>query len=182
MSSHNGEDENVRFTGKNAEEAEDFIHAVNRHAWAAGKQRDYTWMADFAYACFTKKALRWYEDLDEETQNDWRLLKRAILTKYTTPPQSPSIIPSSASASASPTVSVGSAPAAPPPTSTTVQRGRIRMDHGGNGASTYIVIPGASKIAPGGNEIACRQAANVSDACVFEFDTIHRTITLQAGS
>ncbi|KIO16578.1 hypothetical protein M407DRAFT_33772 [Tulasnella calospora MUT 4182] len=100
MSSHNVEDEVVRFTGESADEAEQFIHAVNRRAWAAGKQRDYTWMADFAYACFTKKALRWYEELGEDTQSDWKLLKRAILAKYTTPPQSPSIVPSGASASA----------------------------------------------------------------------------------
>ncbi|KAG8916771.1 hypothetical protein FRC01_002879, partial [Tulasnella sp. 417] len=117
MSSQKGEDDYVPFTGKNAEEAEDFVHAVNRRAWAAGKLDDHTWMAKFAYVCFTKKALRWYEDLDEETRNDWRLLRRAILDKYSTPPQSPSIVPSSALASESP---VRAAPAAAPPTATTV--------------------------------------------------------------
>lgn len=82
----------------------------------------------------------------------------------------------------SPTVLAGSAPAAPPPTLTTVQRGRIRTDRRGNGVNTYIALQGASQIVPGANEVGCTQAVNVSDACAFEFDTIQRTITLQAGS
>ncbi|KAG8948917.1 hypothetical protein FRC00_008404 [Tulasnella sp. 408] len=100
MSSQKGEDEYLTFTGKNAEEAEDFIHAVNRRAWATGKLDDDAWTAKFAYVCFTKKALRWYEELDKETRNDWTLLRQAILAKYATPPLSPSVVPSSAPAAA----------------------------------------------------------------------------------
>ncbi|KAG8916055.1 hypothetical protein FRC01_003406 [Tulasnella sp. 417] len=167
------EEDYVPFTGKNAEEAEDFVHAVNRRAWAAGKLDDHTWMAKFAYVCFTKKALRWYEELDEETRNDWRLLRRAILDKYSTPPQSPSIVPSSTPASESP---VRPAPAAAPPTAKAVRRGRIRIDYQGNRNNAYI-----SEKSSGTSETGCQSADNVSDACTFEIDTIRRTITFQDG-
>lgn len=90
----------LSFAGESAEEAEDFIRAVNKRAWAAGKQNDPAWMAGFAYTCFARMALRWYEELDEQTQTDWKLLKRAILTTYARPQRSGSIVPSNAPASA----------------------------------------------------------------------------------
>ncbi|KAG8907598.1 hypothetical protein FRC01_007639 [Tulasnella sp. 417] len=76
------EDAVLRFTGESAEEAEDFIQAVNKRAYAAGKHKDNAWIADFAYPFFSRKALRWYEDLDEAVQSDWKLLKRAILAEF----------------------------------------------------------------------------------------------------
>ncbi|KAG9041036.1 hypothetical protein FS837_012804 [Tulasnella sp. UAMH 9824] len=133
-------------------------------------------MANFAYVCFTKKALRWYEELDEQTRNDWRLLRGAILAKYTTPPQSPSIIPSSAPASTSLPGSAHHISAAAPPTTSTVRRGRIRIDRQRNGGASYV-----SGKSSGVDETSCNSADNVADASVFEIDTISRTITSQAG-
>ncbi|KAG9048438.1 hypothetical protein FS837_012886 [Tulasnella sp. UAMH 9824] len=89
----------ILFLGESAEEAEDFIFAIKERAYAKGKQKDNVWIADFASICFAKQALRWYEELDEETQSDWKLLRRAILAKYTHAPSSATIIPIAAPAS-----------------------------------------------------------------------------------
>ncbi|KAG9042382.1 hypothetical protein FS837_010949 [Tulasnella sp. UAMH 9824] len=50
-----------------------------------GKQDDNRWIAQYAATCFIKDALRWFEDLDEEVQNDWRLLRKAMLAKWPAP-------------------------------------------------------------------------------------------------
>jgi len=42
-------------------------------------------MADFAATCFVGDALRWYDSLDDEVQENWKLLQRALLTKYPPP-------------------------------------------------------------------------------------------------
>ncbi|KAG8916056.1 hypothetical protein FRC01_003407 [Tulasnella sp. 417] len=133
-------------------------------------------MADFAYACFTKKALRWYEELDEDTQSDWKLFKRAILAKYAKPPQLPSIVPSSAYDVISPSVSIEFTPAAGPPTAVTVHRGRIRVDRQGNDGNGYLI-----RQIIGTTEILAMGSNNRSEASVFELDPIRRTITTQHG-
>ncbi|KAG8911228.1 hypothetical protein FRC01_005834, partial [Tulasnella sp. 417] len=83
----------LRFAGVSAEEAEDFIQAVNKRAYAAGKLEDNAWIAEFANPFFAREALRWYEKLDEGTQKDWRLLKGAILAEWQ---PGPSKVPSGA--------------------------------------------------------------------------------------
>jgi len=52
------------------------------HAYKNEKQEDDRWIAAFVAPCFTKRALRWYEDLDEEIQGSWKLLRRALLDQY----------------------------------------------------------------------------------------------------
>lgn len=88
----------IIFTGESPEEAEDFIFAIKKRAYSKGKQRDNVWITDFVSVCFAKKALRWYERLDEETQNDWKLLRRAILDEYEETSLPSSTVPTSASA------------------------------------------------------------------------------------
>ncbi|KAG9032125.1 hypothetical protein FS837_002797 [Tulasnella sp. UAMH 9824] len=79
-------DENVsgqlQFRGQHATECEDFMTAIVRRAFAQGKQRDDQWMADFAATCMVNDAMRWWGALDEETQGSWKLLRRAMLSKY----------------------------------------------------------------------------------------------------
>lgn len=72
----------LEFCGRDAEECERFINAVTRQALAAGKQRDDQWSADFAASCFIGGALRWWDGLDERTQSSWRLLRKAMLSRY----------------------------------------------------------------------------------------------------
>ncbi|KAG8976343.1 hypothetical protein FRB90_009234 [Tulasnella sp. 427] len=65
---------------------EDFILCIRQRAFSLEKQNDYFWTAQYASTCIAGEALRWYESLDEETQNDWRLLRKALLERY--PPTS----------------------------------------------------------------------------------------------
>lgn len=50
----------------------------------AGKLRDNDWIVDFASTCFSGPALRWFESLDTQVQEDWKLLREpeALLLKY----------------------------------------------------------------------------------------------------
>ncbi|KAG8930702.1 hypothetical protein FRC00_001011 [Tulasnella sp. 408] len=85
--SKEGEDRRLLvFRGTDATEAEEFVAHIYQVAQREGRIRDDAWIADFAVACFIGDALRWYDELEPEVQNDWRLLKRAILQKY--PPDS----------------------------------------------------------------------------------------------
>ncbi|KIO33713.1 hypothetical protein M407DRAFT_229549 [Tulasnella calospora MUT 4182] len=70
------------FRGTSGSEAEEFIASIHQVARSEGRIRDDLWIADFAVACFIGDALRWYAELEAEVQNDWRLLRRAILRKY----------------------------------------------------------------------------------------------------
>ncbi|KAG8966547.1 hypothetical protein FRC05_002620 [Tulasnella sp. 425] len=126
MASQSGEHNELDFTGESAEKAESFVQAVHRRAFAAGRQKENAWIAEFACTCFSKKALRWYDTLDAETQNDWKLLRRAILGEYTASPPAPATVPSAAPALVGSPSST--TPAAPPPSAVTMKIGRIRID------------------------------------------------------
>ncbi|KAG8922087.1 hypothetical protein FRC00_007835 [Tulasnella sp. 408] len=96
----------VSFRGQDGNEAEEFIQAVRRAAFNANKDRDDEWMARFASTCMSGKALRWYESLDDDVQDSWKRLRKAILARYP-PADEYSIVPSVSAAPA--------AAAAPPP-------------------------------------------------------------------
>ncbi|KAG8930524.1 hypothetical protein FRC00_001098 [Tulasnella sp. 408] len=74
--------ENFVFTGLDGLNCHQFIKAIRENALKEGRQRDYEWMADFASIRFEEEALQWFESLGDETQSDWRLLRRAILSRY----------------------------------------------------------------------------------------------------
>ncbi|KIO29357.1 hypothetical protein M407DRAFT_21583 [Tulasnella calospora MUT 4182] len=160
--------EYITFTGGNAEEAEEFIVAVKRRAYSKGKHTDNVWIAHFVSVCFEKKALRWYESLDDETQNNWKLLKRAILEEYKETSLPPSIIPTPASALES--SDKGPIPAAASP----FRIGRIRVECDSNELRGYI-----------SNTFHrvywCSVSPNQSTAATFEFDALARTIKFQAS-
>ncbi|KAG8963921.1 hypothetical protein FRC00_004488 [Tulasnella sp. 408] len=162
------------FTGRSAEEAEDFIQAVNRHAYAAGKQRDNAWIAEFAAPLFSRRALRWHEELDEGTQNDWKLLKQAILTEFTGRQPASSIIPHAAPARASSSSNL--APADPPPGAVTAEIGYVRVDSEDIGPVGYLfftdswLFPGLATISNDRNF-----------ATIFEADMSRNALRLQVG-
>lgn len=62
-----------------------FIRAIREHALEAEKQQDDRWVADYASIRFDGEALKWFESLDDEIQIDWKLLRRAILARYSEP-------------------------------------------------------------------------------------------------
>lgn len=68
------------FEGNDRTECEAFVHAVRNYARAAGKSRDNDWIVDFVAACLLGEALHWYEELEPAVQNDWNLLRKALLS------------------------------------------------------------------------------------------------------
>lgn len=84
------------FKGVDGAEAESFIRSVQRAARTEGRIRDNAWIADLVSTCMIGEALRWYVELDEDTQNDWKLLRKAILRQYPSriQPSVPSSLPS----------------------------------------------------------------------------------------
>jgi len=102
--------ERLVFRGVDGQECEDFILAVQERAFSEGKQRDGQWVADFASARFTGDALRWFATLDDDAQDNWKQLRKALLLRY--PKVDSGDAPRSAISSTIPT------PAAAPPTAT----------------------------------------------------------------
>ncbi|KIO29762.1 hypothetical protein M407DRAFT_21183 [Tulasnella calospora MUT 4182] len=72
----------VFFSGIDGRECERFIRSIKSHAFAQQKQRDYEWMADLAATLLDGAALRWYSQLDEDVQGNWKLLEKALLAQY----------------------------------------------------------------------------------------------------
>ena len=58
---------------------------TRQHALKTGRQRDQVWLVDFVVASLVGDALRWYETLDQEVQDDWGLLRGAMLERYSQP-------------------------------------------------------------------------------------------------
>lgn len=74
--------ESLEFSGGSRSDCQRFIRDVRRAALAAGKARDDEWMADIAGACFIGDALDWHIELDEEIQQSWKMLERAMLRRF----------------------------------------------------------------------------------------------------
>lgn len=72
------------FLGRDGDECEGFIIAVTQKMFAEGKQMDVDdkYIAHFAGTKMKKKALRWFSTLDDDAQNSWKLLRKALLEKY----------------------------------------------------------------------------------------------------
>lgn len=68
--------------GRDRDECLNFLLAVKKEAFAKWKERDDVWIARLAESHMGGEALVWYEDLDQETQDSWKLLKRALLLRY----------------------------------------------------------------------------------------------------
>ncbi|KIO29358.1 hypothetical protein M407DRAFT_21584 [Tulasnella calospora MUT 4182] len=144
---------------------------THSRAFSKGKQTDNAWIAQFVSACLERKALRWYESLDRETQNDWDLLKRAILEEYKEASLPPSIVPTSAPALKS--SDHGPIPAAASPFQ--IRIGRIRVDCNFSELQGYISNSFWDKN-------WCTLSPNQSTAATFEFDVLARTMKFQASA
>jgi hypothetical protein len=70
------------FSGTDATEAEEFIHAVRQRAFSLGNGRDNDWIVDFTAGCFVGEALRWHVELDDGTKWDWGVLQKAIMERW----------------------------------------------------------------------------------------------------
>lgn len=112
------------FHGIDGVEAEEWVCAVRQKALSLRRQRDNDWIADFASTCFVGDALRWYEDLDESVQKDWRKLRLALLAQWPAPSQRDQAAPPNPQTQSA----IIPTPAAAPPVNTDGARiGRIRI-------------------------------------------------------
>lgn len=112
------------FKGIDGVEAEEWVCAIRQKALSLRRQRDNDWIADFASTCFVGDALRWYEDLDEDTQRDWRKLRLALLAQWPAPSQRDQAAPPNPQTQSA----IIPTPAAAPPVNTDGTRiGRIRI-------------------------------------------------------
>lgn len=55
---------------------------VRRLALSEGKQRDKEWLLDVVTTNLAEGAMRWFESLEEEQQNDWSFVKKALFEEY----------------------------------------------------------------------------------------------------
>ncbi|KAG8935323.1 hypothetical protein FRC01_003075 [Tulasnella sp. 417] len=63
-------------------EAEGFIQAVNRIAFAENRSQDSQWKAELASTAFSGNALQWFRSLSPQVQSDWGALQKALLQRY----------------------------------------------------------------------------------------------------
>ncbi|KAG9012832.1 hypothetical protein FRB94_004978 [Tulasnella sp. JGI-2019a] len=72
----------LSFSGCPSENVLLFAQAVHRFAFAHSRRKDGSWMADYAYGCFSGEALDWFEDLDHGVKQDWSKPRPAIITTF----------------------------------------------------------------------------------------------------
>ncbi|KAG8938732.1 hypothetical protein FRC04_007829 [Tulasnella sp. 424] len=77
--------DNPVFNGIDGLDCHQFIRLLRSKALKEGKQRDDEWIADHASVLFKGEALQWFEGLEDETQKNWKLLRRALLARYSEP-------------------------------------------------------------------------------------------------
>lgn len=70
------------FSGTEGIQYQDFLQHIRRIAFSEGESRNFAWMADLAALHFSGDAFKWYESLDDDTQQDWNLLRKAVAKKY----------------------------------------------------------------------------------------------------
>lgn len=70
------------FSGTNAADCERFITAIRKRALTRDKHNDNAWIAAYAASCLEGPALRWFEEQEDNVQEDWKLLRRALLQRY----------------------------------------------------------------------------------------------------
>lgn len=73
------------FKGIDGAELEAYMLHVRRLALSEGKLRDKEWLLDVVTANLAEGALRWFESLEEEQQNDWMIFKKALYERYPAP-------------------------------------------------------------------------------------------------
>ncbi|KAG9043592.1 hypothetical protein FS837_009372 [Tulasnella sp. UAMH 9824] len=146
---------NSRFCGGSGVAAENFLRAVYDKAIHEGKREDNKWIVAYAESCLAGEALRWYAQLDSDTQENWKKLQKALLAQYPrdgTASPSLNLIPTPpAAASFAPTPKV-------------THRGRIRVLSGRSSIVQYL-----SKVPDSDNRLHTTESS--ADALELEWST-----------
>ncbi|KAG8877423.1 GTP-binding protein [Tulasnella sp. 331] len=77
--------EMVLFSGQDTEDVTVFLQKVKQAAVLQGRPRDQEWMIDYAEACLTGPALRWFDNLDGNIRKSWKTTRKAFLSRFDSP-------------------------------------------------------------------------------------------------
>ncbi|KAG9019208.1 hypothetical protein FRB90_005283 [Tulasnella sp. 427] len=72
----------LNFSGSPEESVITFIQSVQRVAIMLNNMYEDRWLAHYAAACLGGAALLWYSELDDETCDSWKKLRKALLANY----------------------------------------------------------------------------------------------------
>jgi len=72
----------ISFNGIDGLKSAEFLHAIRLKTYNEGRLDDSTYRAILASMCFAGPALVWFENLDEDVQTDWTLLRRLFLKRF----------------------------------------------------------------------------------------------------
>jgi len=76
-------DDELLFYGQDGTESCDrFISRVTGIAFTNGKTGDSAWVANLAATGLRGEAMRWWMDLDDDIQSDWKQLRKALVGRY----------------------------------------------------------------------------------------------------
>jgi len=88
------------------------LQRLKKVALFHGRQRDDEWLVDYAEACLTGQALRWFSRLEKETLSSWMAVRNAFLGRFDSPPD-PALIPTPAAAAPRAAVQIPPSPVKP---------------------------------------------------------------------
>ncbi|KAG9019209.1 hypothetical protein FRB90_005284 [Tulasnella sp. 427] len=72
----------LNFSGSPEESVATFIQSVQRAAITLNNMYEDRWLAHYAAAFLSGAALLWYLELDDETCDSWKKLRKALVAKY----------------------------------------------------------------------------------------------------
>ena len=74
--------EDIVFDGVEGLKSPEFIQAIRNKVYEEKMADDSRHMALLASLCFAGPALEWFEELGDDVQTDWSLLRRALLARF----------------------------------------------------------------------------------------------------
>ncbi|KAG9017363.1 hypothetical protein FRB93_007477 [Tulasnella sp. JGI-2019a] len=149
----------LTFNGTDNEDVTLFVRDVKRVAMAQGRQRDQEWMVDYVESCLGGQAMRWFSQLDVDSDDQaplsWRALRQGLLNRFgAPPPPPPSIIskfgtttvgsssPIKSEVSQSPSMSLVIGSSSPTPINLGVdlhaRRGRVKLTSSQGHVTGYV--------------------------------------------
>ncbi|KAG8916108.1 hypothetical protein FRC01_003372 [Tulasnella sp. 417] len=75
------------FSGYPEESVADLIQSVQRHAFEQDRSTDDRWISVYLGTCLSGEAMIWFSGLDEKTRNNWTKLRKALVNRFGSKPQ-----------------------------------------------------------------------------------------------
>lgn len=72
----------IWFGGTPGEDAQSFVHSVQRTAESQNRQADDAWIVQYVEKCLSGDALLWFSDLEGEAKRTWVRLREALIQRF----------------------------------------------------------------------------------------------------